>query len=685
MRHMYLFSKYMTSAFLFIAFFTFCCIADITQWPSVFTVPKPGDSLPGMPLQTPNRDINFLTQQSLYDKSFSNNETFTIYFEDSLKQIQQNIIYELDKDFWLRNKNQILNISGNYLRKKNSFIDYIGVEWRPLFLLNMKERNNNNGSNYGFLQSLVETGPTIGLRTLNIPITLSGGLSDFGWHDSVPASVFKTDLKKFENRIGVYGNATLSNPDQQILSFPVFINGEIHGSMFDHARQLSGLGTILFFKELASDDSVFIYCADTMNSGADIFIAESFEEGVQSIINSFQSKENSFQAAVGLKGKKRFKLFPSAYYSFSQYKKKYPLSSADVNKNVKNNMHTVGVSLATAADIQLYYEVSMALGWEKEDKLFDVPKEEITGNPLNMERNLEDYRGFHATTRHSIAYYLDNDLGFTYNFYLSRYLREYPVWYTVSTDSILKSDNDEDDVFQQHKLEMTLLSLDKVEIQLQGDFIKNLSYKLNAAKSAHSFIDRHYGLSSLFTLRPFAAVHISELISAGADVQKLPFLTLPDQKPSYGRSFISNLQVRWDVIEKIQLSGTWIQQYWEEGFWHDQASVTNNRDHSNSSGYFAIEEKSMDYTVMFASTVIIDDDFNVGIGIKISDVYYRSYNVDQQLFIPDPLGSGYQIVPFLEIMSIIKKRVIFNSKIKLNYDTEADNYWDIQAALKVHL
>jgi hypothetical protein len=639
--------------------------AQANQWPEKLMLPAPPE-----PLDTHRVDIT--TRQSWYENTFTSKDNLTLCKTDSSYYIEQSAIYSLMVDTGLAKQNEYLALGGQFKRLHWPLQQTaLGIDWRPQAVL-------NSGMSGSALLGIGEIGPTMDATIQTVPIKGRAGFVATAWNDSLPDRLVETDYKRFRSTTmtdaGVYGALTIGDFMQPIKGLPLYFNADGYGRVTDStSRLIVTTGSLLFGQGFRSGDSLFLYYTDSLSSGQEGFLAE------EKYINIAQKTARSFQAMGAFKGQTRLKTTPALIYSFSRYSVYYPAWQKLLNDKA-NAVHSLQALISIDTLWFLSYNGGMRWEWENEDKLYRDRSfgktltvdngDSIRNNGDSITARLRDYDAFRVSMRHELVREWDNGVSVRYSYDVSRYTKRYPNIFFSNLPSLgevdtFASNEDNHWIVAQHRLEFQPITRGKFELSLNGSFAKNTSIYLKKTRSADNATDRSYSVGITCTVRPVEKLELNGGVIALAKTTEFAFPFAhrdrnldgrPDGEAQQSRNYSSKLTASWQISDRFSIATEWDEEYWDEGYW-------NGKEYFDSipPGFqevYAIDRKSLDWTVIASGTYNQDGRLKVQAGTECGDLYFRVYRGKAFGYDAEDLGVGIILAPF------IKSSLHINSKIQ---------------------
>ncbi len=656
----------MRSFFCLICIFIFTCVfGQGNDWPDAFLIADIDE-------ENVVRPTEFSTEQTLYSKTFSSRNKGFLHFQKGRYTLSQRLVYSLERDDWLGSMNHFSDMSGKATRRTDGFFEYLGLEWMPLTSFHSQADGN-------VFQTLIDMGPVIHFSPLGIPVKAHGGLSAIAWNKQLPT--FKQLVtSNLNDTLGLYGGLDIGKNGHRLGILPLYFNGSIHGRAVEGAREITGHAGLLFAVQMQSGDSLFAFVGDTISDGNDAFLSQGFSEW-GGYVNNPRTVENSLHFLTGVKGIQRNGLSPSFHYSFSEYSLRYP-SDPKLLNDVRHRTHGLTLAIESNRLFTVDYRGDLFFSWEEDDKLYN---EDYIDEGAQRVVDIRDYDVFAAEMNHNVSKKFQNGLGLNYALHLSRYLREYPIFYVSGSDT-LQSDDDYDEVVRKHELTFTVLPLKKVNVDLVGKYAQNFLYLLKAKQSDRSYLDRQYEMGVHSLIKPSDELIIEEKITAAVDQREFKFKLNNGRFPEYSRSIYSDFSVNWMISESWTLKGQWTSSYWDNGYWDASVYRDTIIDTLPRKDFYAIQYKSTDQTLLISSELKVNDHFLLVGGCEFRDVYFREFKNGE--YLNNDLGAGYYAGPFVRVNVVIPKPAYLGNiltlkgHIRRSIDDIANDFWDVSFNLQ---
>ncbi|MBD3391275.1 MAG: hypothetical protein GF418_04395 [Chitinivibrionales bacterium] len=678
-----------TSAFIVMALAAATAVA--VEWPAALSRP-----LPEEPVDSSAAEV-MMDQQGRLEKAWSTGRTrvrtltssnsAVLRHNDSLGFVSQSMKYDVSVNNDLELQNHYLDLSGHVTQDRYPFeFSSLGVEWMPFMNLNRGQRKSTT-------QNTLHLGPTLGLSVKGIPFRLRGGGAVDVWHDELPDHVSDYDLRDvrdMEEDIGVYGGISAGNGTEEILpGIPVYTEGSAYIREQDSANVATTRAQVLFLKELNLGDSLCLYVADSLLMGKSAHMSD--RPGGETQFSTTPHRVwHAVRATGGFRARPRLHFRPSVGYTFSLSTLAYPSFLGDVQRTD----HTIVAMLESAETFFLDYAGGIQFDFVEEDWMyrFSVPLEarrwaspdgDTVDNLDTLDKNLLDNDELVTAMSHRVGKYLDNGLGLTYTFEIRRNQISYPNFYYQDTDTAqdtVRSVEDADRIRHRHRLELTLLSRERVRVTLQGEYLKNVTSYVRAEKSDRNKTARLYRIEAGLAFSPLPMLSFEEAGGAKVNIETFHFpQARPGEFPPYSREFYSNLSGTWHIRRWCALEGLWDAIYRDNGYW-DAKEYRDMPSDDVPDAFYAIQTKSLETRLELATSLSFRQWLLTRIGAQLHDVYERSFR--EGVYQTADLGIGYEMSPFAEIRVQAADRLLLDARVKRYIDTVADDYWDLSLALQ---
>jgi hypothetical protein len=566
--------------------------------------------------------------------------------------------------------------------KKNVLRDSweAGVDWTPNLIVNSTHAQRS-------MLGAIGIGPVARLHPWRVPLTVRAGASVKAWNDSMAQGTGGFSSKAYDNDKGYYSAFELGDPEKPLFNLPLYVNARGYGRSMETAKLMAGQGSALLALGLPTGDSLFTLYADSLINGRDALLGQGLD-GKTRYTNLPSRFEHSFQIKSGIKGKKRWVLNSGLVYGFSNYSIEYPSSQANMLSDRQNAVHSVNAMVSTEESFPLLYYGGMSVSWEKEDKLFKSAFGDTVNaagsNTDSLRINNNDFVGFRAVMSHLLLLPLFKSGSLNYALDISRYSRTYPNFYRSGSDTVRNVD-DNDWIVTRHYAEFTPASGPRGNVRLTGEYSINQRSYVRREKSADNSIDYLYRLGMSGVLVPHERLKIEG--SALAEAKKTVYtfaqqrisMQLDPYPPPYSRRFSTRLSLDWNITSALTFKTEWGELYWDGGRWVDYRYVDSTmlaKDSSlaNLHAYFGIERKSWDHSLRGSFILSIPGAVDCEAGAAFEDIYYQQFKGDA--FVLDNLGSGYKLIPFATMTSVLNSRFKIRLKFTRHIDTVAEDYCD---------
>jgi hypothetical protein len=646
--------------------------AQANLWPLQLSVPQAGETVQD------SLKIRYSLQQSLFEKSLKSVNEITWKPVDSIRHLEQNIIYEQKNDFNYDIRNHYIDLSGAFLRDLPLKGSSLGLSWTPVL-------NVHRNDTVGNARTTLDIGPVARYTWQTVPFYVRGGFSAIGWNDSLRTPLTDVRLSDSYERSGFYGALDIGDYARRLPYIPVYLSARLFG----RSVKESGLGAIIGSGLLATGtqtgDSLFVYYGDSLSNGKEAYLGEGVD-GTSRYTNTPWRIERSIQVMGGVRGRERFHLTPALVYGFSTNSITYPTTN-NLNDQ-KISRHFVNALGATDTSLNIFYNGGIRFGWEQYDKLFaaDLGERADSYNRDSLSSNLGDYVEYAPRMDHQIGVKLPLNLLLGYKYALWRTYTEYPNFYLQDLDTV-ENDNDKDRLMALHQVSVSTVDYDKWRVQLFGELSDYTLNYLRGGLSGANYNERRYAVGLNCTYAPLENLQFSEYGIAEARITDYQFKENhrePLARPPYSRSFRSVLEGTWKVNDHYIMTGKWTEKYDDDGYWYGSEyrridSLTGLPEKIPE--YYAIVNKSIYYILEFSSIVPVSERLIFQGGLVFSDAYDREYK--KGTYQIKDYGRGYIIEPFIKAsVSISKIMAEFHLRRTINTIDEEkwdpNRYWDFK-------
>jgi hypothetical protein len=650
------------------------------EWPEQLAYPMPSDSVDSSSAGiSSSQDGKILLpgDSGKYLVNFwnSSNELF-LCKNDSSKYVRQNVLYEASLNS-LNSRKHALTLNGELIKKRFLFASsYAGLEWDPQIIMNgNREQSDLRGS--------IRIGPVAGIVVKGVPVrVMAGGALDV-WNEEMPASVTDygyTELSDSRNDLGLYGGLNAGGFEKELLpGLPLF--AAVSGFVREQDSANTARTTIgsLYMFDAGTGDSIFLFAADSFSAGKSGLMNEQSDGKIQYNSTSHRIR-HAFSASAGLRLRPRFHFSQAAAYEYSYSTVYFP----DMPNDEKIRMHSVTLMLKSDETFFLDYSGIMKFGFNSEDWMyrFDIPSvnTSYSGYSLNiLTMNLLDNNEQLTFMGHKISKKLDNGMGLSYSFDISRSSTSYPVYYINYGDTVF-SNRDRDRINQHHQAAFTIIDRELIGITAGGEFIKDIFSYIKSENSAMNSTMKIYNITLGLKLKPFKPLSIEEKAGANATLTEYQFPSYASGFPPYYRWFDSRLSGNLAIKPWLSLDGQWYAKYRDDGQWEVPAPNDTLRSDLKE-GYYAVTEKSMETMLELAATAVIREKYSVRAGATFKDYHDLEYQDDA--YVNRQGTTGYIMIPFFKILASVENRVNAAVSISRYIDTEADGYWNIGGSINV--
>jgi|WetSurMetagenome_2_1015567.scaffolds.fasta_scaffold01936_2 hypothetical protein len=648
---------------------------QLGSWPQVLAVPAPA----------PEPDSNataYGSDQSLYIHTFKSKDSLCIMSNDAVWGVNQNVDYALTNDSRFNTKDQFYDLSGGFVRKGLPLGLSAGLEWAPVLIVNKRtSREGGLGS--------IEAGPVVSANPWGIPVFIHGGGTARGWTDSVGV-VSMSRYDSLSRDKGFYVGADIGSQVKPLPFLPLIVNVRGYGRSMGTSKLVSGTGFALLYLRLPTGDSCFALYADSLTNGRDAFLGQ--DQGKPHFINDPDKTERSYQVTAGIRGHPRLFVVPGVVYSYNER----TLSYHDVWGDKKNTDHSVYFMLATDSLFPVAYSGGIKIDWEREDKhslSFDAGGGTEPLSPqlsiLNLEgklASLDDYRAFRVQMVHSLQKYFKNGMGAEYTFDISRYSKDYPVFYVSGRDTIRPDPPlDNDIIINRQKLTLVPIPASWGKASLFGEYSRNHTNYLKRKMSGNNAVDQLYRVGGNLGFVVAKRCTLSEAMSADAKVTEYVF---PEVKrgspPPYSRKWVSQLLLGLSATGWLTAAAEWKETYCDFGTWNareylDSTALAEMADPSAYRDYYAIRDKSWEHDLKLTLAATVPDVGQITAGCSYQYLDFREFDVTSRTYAPLSTA-GTRVTPFASVSYQLDKRLQFFAGFAKTFDIH-ENYWDIHVSL----
>jgi len=640
------------------------CAGEVPQWPPVLGLPQAA-------VAVDSNGIRAGTEQSLYIRRLKSMDSLSIMKNTPGYGVNQTVDYELTNDYWSDTRDQLLDLSGEAVRKGLPLGMSAGLEWSPVLIY------NKYTSSFGLLGSM-EAGPVIRFHPLGVPVMIHAGGAARAWNDSLGHSLSSASYDDFYRDKGYYAGAELGSNIIPFMRMPMFLNFKGYGRSLESSRLIAGTGSVLLYHALANGDSLFGLYSDSLVNGNSVLGQYG---GRPRFINDPTRTERGYEISAGYKGSTRLFLNPSAVLSYNRH----VLSYNDARSSLPDRASTdyaVLAMLQTVPGFPVTYAGGFRIEWGDERTLTTLLPSAASAYALDI--NLDSYTSYKVTLDQCASKYFSNGIGAEYSFDISRSSRAYPNFYVQSGDTIM-SNNDNDIIVNKQKLTVVPVPSSWGPTTVYYEFSKNLSNYIRSEKSGQNTIDWFYRLGGTYRNTVFQSCTLSEATSAEAKVTRYAFPVMNrGNPPPYSRKWTALTIANMALTKKIACAAEVNETYSDNGTLNgrdyldtvqlqDTALTVSYRD------YYAIVEK------LWAHSVKLSLSFHLVPSLSITTGCAYQLN-DAKSF--DPVSNDYssagsagrRISPFGVMEFIFKKHLNGKASITYNFDTK-ENFWDILISL----
>jgi hypothetical protein len=641
-----------------ITFFCICCgvAAQSNEWPAVLMIPKKADSV------VDSSKVHLSTD----DKVFENTEKTSsrLDWRPSLSsyKLQQRFLFATSYDGAYGATNQLYDFSGKVMR--DSVLPEngsLGLEWSPVSYLNLRDSG-------GGFQTTNDFGPVLQWKTYDVPIRLNGGVSGSGWNNTLPARLTDTRLADFHGVAGFYGGCSAGDPTIKFLGKPIYVNAEAFVRSISNVGIAVVDGSALFANDIGNGDSVFAFYGDSLSNGKERYWGGS--GGQQQYINSPWRIARSLQASGGFKLKERGGFLPAIVYSYTENSVSYPTLAGN---DVRTRLQALNLLLGSKEGFPVTYKGGIRISWGAEEWL------------SSLDAKLNDHQIYRAATDHYVELTLPRGDSLEYKLSVIRYSKTY-IPYTDQGISI-RNDADVDAITLNNHLGVKLKRFHGLDAELYGEYsVTTLNYLKEQLSKANQTEDGYcLGLNLMY--KPSERFTLSERVKADAEVfdyfYKQSHINDP---PPYKRRFSSLCTGTWKITSIWELNGRWDESYYDDGVWNGSAYFDANRPESLGVNYYAIKDKTTDYSVELGLAMVKKlfhtDSMHIEAGCRLHDIFARFFN--GSTYETDERGIGYLMEPFSELL-FRYRRFSLTGRVTRMFNTLAADRWVFRKNWDIHI
>ncbi len=648
---------------------------QVNAWPPVLAVPAtqvPSDS---------SRTV-YNSDQVLYIRTFKSQDSVNIKSATPSLRVDQNVDYELKNDSWFNTKDQFYDLSGSFVKKQLPLGLSAGLEWTPVLLLNKRETSQ------GVLGS-IEAGPVLSAAPFGIPLLVHGGGTARGWNDSIGA-ISAADYGSLSHDKGIYGGADLGSAVAPLPNLPLIVNLRGYGRSMGTSRLVSGTAFALAYAGLPTGDSCFGLYTDSLTNGRDAFLGQ--DQGKPHFIDDPEKTERSYQLSAGIKGKPRFFLIPGAIYSYTQHYLAYPGIWGD-KTNTDNAANFV---LGTDSLFPLSYSGGLRIEWETEVKhslSAENRGSSVTLSPelqaMNLEgklASLDDYRAYRIELLNTVSKYFRNGMGAEYTSDISRYSKDYPVYYVSNGDTVRPDPPlDNDIIVNRQKFTLVPIPASWGKASLFAEYSNNYTNYIKKQMSSNNAIDQLYRVGGSANFVVAQKCTVSEAMSS--DVKTTSYV-FPETKrgspPPYSRKWTSLLFLDASATGWLNLKTEWKETYSDFGTWNareylDTATLKSASALSSYRDYYAIVDKSWEHGIKLTAEARFFGDCQIDAGCSYQYIDSREFNIASGSYTPT-YSAGTRVMPFASMTYLLGHQARFNASFARTFDIH-EKYWEIHVSL----
>ncbi|MBN1130544.1 MAG: hypothetical protein JXA71_16245 [Chitinispirillaceae bacterium] len=640
-------------------------VAQSNRWPSYFDGPQKNDGAGD------SAKLAISGNAKVFE-SYERTQTM-LTWQPSLAsaRLRQQGVFETTHDRTFNATNQFYDFSG--LLVKDSVLPYsgnLGIEWKPVSYINLRQ------SGSGF-QTTGDCGPVAEWNILDVPLHLKGGVSGSSWSDSLPPSIMDSRMEDVQSDIGYYGACAVGDNAARFLDQPLYVNGEAFVRSISQAGLAVITGSALFAHDAGSGDSLYGYYGDSLSNGKENYWGTT--GGRQQYINTPWRIARSFLAAGGMKAKERAGFQPGIHFSLSENSVRYP-NIQSVLSDVRQRIRSLNFQLRTKEALPVLYSGGITFSWGNEEWLFGNDLSLLASARTRTSRQVDSLR-VKLNDHDKYKAVMDNHLGITlpkgillkYTLSAFRDSRTYTFSYIEDTERVRNSD-DNDRITFNHHAGIAVTSFHGLDAELYGEYsLYTLNY-IQKERSGDNYSEDGYRVGLNCVYRPSERFSIDERITADAEITDYLYKQAhrePFDPPPYLRRLTSILTSVWQVSDGWELRGRWLENAYDKGRWYGR-EYRNNDSLREKNDYYAVETKTIDYTVEL-SCAMVRKAYRVEGGGLVRDIFEQRFNgADYEV---NDLGIGYIIEPFVTFHLAVG-RFLLRGRITRMINTEASDRWE---------
>lgn len=672
------------------------------EWPVELSVPV---SSPPLPLTS-----SIKSTQTNGISTFKSDNEIQLVQEDSVKKIIQLIEYSFYDDDPLRQKENYINLDGEFIGKKFPFaFTELGFNWSPTILLNT---NEERGIGVGSLK----IGPTIKINYNTLPIVISGGGAIDTWNDSIPPQLGESKLSDVNlDGGGYFGVEVGDNQFPLFEGIPFYAEGEIFGTYMSNSNITSGLVNALFVKTLPKKGEFYFYAADTLTKGRMVNYSRG-NFGTVDYTSSYDRTNNDMKGMLGIRDLGRKYLSSSFLYTFNLSTMNYPFSNValDENRFISNS-----ISMFLSNKKQKWFGYDGWINFElyNIDMLYrsDLPDTTYTG-VNNIDDKFERYDSLVSNEDDMDGKYVEFDNKFFlnilnkaelhYHINLNKDSKRYPRRYLYS-DGRSTIREDRDIVNYEHEVIVKKDFNEFVYGEMLFDYKKKMDVFIRSEKSASNRYLRKYIAEIILGFTKKNGSYINEKIGISNDQEEFPdyVLTFLEEeylsgnelgwKPFFSRKFYSRLDWRINLNDYLAISGYWYETLRDRGYWDIEKWKSES---GYGSDKYIIQYKYIETSLQGALSLFPISTQEYTIGGYLQNVINKPYNSEENDWV-QTISKQYDFKfnPYIAFKFLVNNRAYLRGKIKCNslfkVNTSGDrvsifsdfeiDYWEAATSLEV--
>ncbi|MBN1130860.1 MAG: hypothetical protein JXA71_17865, partial [Chitinispirillaceae bacterium] len=351
---------------------------------------------------------------------------------------------------------------------------------------------------------------------------------------------------------------------------------------------------------------------------------------------------------------------PSVIYAYAENSVAYP-TIMSVLSDVRQGLQSLTFQLGTNPDFPIVYQGGLKFSWGAETWLF---KSDLSNSALNLpflspeeqkkltdslNVKLLDQNKYFATSDHRIVITLPSGMLMSYTLAAFRDSRTHTFSYRpgASDTGTIRSSEDNDRITINNRAGIAVGDFHGLDAEFYGVYSTYMLNYLKKEKSANNITDKGYRLGLNMTYRPTDRITLDERLSADAEVSEYIYKSMhrdPFDPPPYQRRLSSLLTVVGKVGEGWEILGRWAENVYDNGRWYGR-EYRKDDSLKDKSGYYAIENKTIDYTLE-AGCAMVRSALRIEGGCLFREIFDLRF--DENRYVNTNYNRGYIIEPYTE-------------------------------------